>query len=119
MTLSKNAKDAIMLGALCAISYLAVYFAKNILGAVTPQLIGDGIFTAEYIGKISSLYFIFYAVGQLINGILGDKIKARYMLSGCFKFSFCLCSRQYRLEKSCTCMDRTYGYRYCNIFALR
>ena len=82
MTLSKNAKNAIMLGGLCAVSYLAVYFAKNILGAVTPQLIEDGVFTAEYIGKISSLYFIFYAVGQLINGILGDKIKARYMLSG-------------------------------------
>lgn len=87
MSLSKNAKDAIMLGGLCAIAYLAVYFAKNILGAVTPQLIEDGVFTAEYIGKISSLYFIFYAVGQLINGIIGDKIKARYMLSGGLLFA--------------------------------
>jgi len=77
-----NVRNALLLGTLCSISYLAVYFARNILGTVTPQMIESGLYTAEYIGKVSSLYFIFYAVGQLINGILGDKIKARYMISG-------------------------------------
>ena len=37
--------------------------------------------TEQYIGNLSSLYFIFYAIGQLINGALGDKIKARYMIT--------------------------------------
>ena len=37
-------------------------------------------YTEEFIGKISSLYFIFYAVGQLINGAIGDKIKAKWMI---------------------------------------
>ena len=32
-------------------------------------------------GTLSSAYFIFYAVGQLINGIIGDKVKAVYMIS--------------------------------------
>ncbi len=73
-------RNAIYIGSLCAISYLAVYFARNILGAVTPQMIDIG-FTDSYLGKAGSLYFIFYAIGQLINGIIGDKIKARYMLS--------------------------------------
>ncbi|MBQ6998343.1 MAG: MFS transporter [Clostridia bacterium] len=77
-----NVRNAFLLGGLCSISYLSVYFARNILGTVTPQMIESGLYTAEYIGKVSSLYFIFYAVGQLINGILGDKIKARYMISG-------------------------------------
>ena len=80
MTLSKNAKNAIMIGALCSISYFAVYIARNILSAVTPQMVELG-YTEEYIGRISSLYFVFYAVGQLINGSIGDKIKAKWMIS--------------------------------------
>lgn len=79
--MKKSVKNAVAIGILCSVSYLAVYFARNILGAVTPQMIGTGDFTTEYIGTLSSLYFICYAVGQLINGAIGDKIKARYMIS--------------------------------------
>ena len=78
--MNEKVKNALFLGALCSISYLAVYIARNILGAVTPQMQEGGIFTKEYIAKASSLYFIFYAVGQLINGAIGDKIKAKYMM---------------------------------------
>ena len=80
MKLSKNAKNAIMIGTLCSVSYFAVYVARNILGAVTPQMLSSGM-TEEYIGKISSLYFIFYAFGQLINGFIGERIKAKWMIS--------------------------------------
>ena len=79
MKLSQNAKNAVMIGSLCSISYFAVYIARNILGAVTPQMVECG-YTEEYIGAISSLYFIFYAVGQLINGAIGDKIHAKWMI---------------------------------------
>lgn len=34
---------------------------------------------SENIGTMSSIFFLTYAVGQLVNGILGDKIKARYL----------------------------------------
>jgi OPA family glycerol-3-phosphate transporter-like MFS transporter len=77
---NKNVKNAIYIGVLCSVSYLAVYFARNILGAVSPQMIEVG-YAETYIGKLSSIYFICYAIGQLINGIIGDKIKARYMIS--------------------------------------
>ena len=50
---NKNVRNAIMLGGLCSTSYLAVYIARNILGAVTPQMIEGGV-TEEYIGTISS-----------------------------------------------------------------
>ncbi len=73
-------RNAILIGGLCSISYLAVYIARNMLSAVSPQMIEKG-FSTEFIGSISSLYFILYAVGQLINGVIGDKIKARYMIS--------------------------------------
>ncbi|MBQ7821130.1 MAG: MFS transporter [Clostridia bacterium] len=78
---NKDVRNAIFLGTTCSVSYLGVYFARNVLGAVSPQMIETGAFTNEYIGSVSSLYFIFYAVGQLINGVIGDKIKAKYMIS--------------------------------------
>lgn len=78
---SSSVRNAICIGTLCSISYLGVYFARNILSVVTPQIIEGGAYSEEYIGSISSMFFIFYAVGQLINGLVGDKIKARYMIS--------------------------------------
>ena len=78
---NKRAREALFIGLLCSISYLAVYIARNVLSTVTPQMVEGGEYTKEYIGEISSLFFIFYAIGQLLNGFLGDKIKARYMLS--------------------------------------
>ncbi len=79
----KNVKvrNALLLGVLCSVSYLAVYIARNVLGAVTPQMIASGGYTEEFIGSVSSVYFVFYAVGQLINGVIGDRIKARNMIS--------------------------------------
>ena len=81
MAISAEAKKAIKLGSLCSVSYLAVYIARNILGTLTPQMILGDTFTTENIGTLSSIYFITYAIGQLINGIIGDRIKAKYMLS--------------------------------------
>ena len=80
MKISDKARMALFIGTLCSISYFAVYIARNALSAVTPQMLESG-FTEAYIGKISSIYFIVYAIGQLINGFVGEKIKARYMIS--------------------------------------
>ena len=80
MALSKSVKNAIKLGTLCTISYFAVYVARNVLSAITPRLLLIG-YTENFIAKLSSLYFIAYAIGQLINGVIGDRIKAKYMLS--------------------------------------
>ncbi|MBQ8558439.1 MAG: MFS transporter [Tyzzerella sp.] len=81
MLKNKKVKNAIFIGTLCSVSYLGVYFARNILSAVTPQIIESGQSTTEFIGTLSSIYFAFYAIGQLINGIIGDRVKARYMIS--------------------------------------
>ena len=76
-----SVKRAILIGTICSVSYLGVYIARNILGAVTPQMISSGVSTTESIGTLSSIYFITYAVGQLINGIIGDRISPKYMIS--------------------------------------
>lgn len=75
-------KKAIRIGLLCTIAYLAVYVARNILGVVSPGMIETGRYTEAYIGTISTGYLIAYACGQLLNGAIGDKIIARYMISG-------------------------------------
>ena len=81
LQLSDAAKKAVKIGLLCSISYLAVYVARNTLGAVSPKMIESGDFTTENIGTLSSLFFISYAVGQLINGAIGDRIKSKIMIS--------------------------------------
>lgn len=105
---NEKVKNAILIGTLCSISYLAVYLARNILSAVTPQLVSGGVYTKETIGAFSSFYFVFYAVGQLINGAIGDKIKARYMIS----FGLILagvCSFIFPLVKSAEVVKYVYG----------
>lgn len=81
MKLSPAARKAFLLGGLCSISYLAVYVAKGALSAASPGMTAEGAFSTELIGTLSSTYFIVYAIGQLINGFIGDRIKAKYMIS--------------------------------------
>ena len=83
--MTQKAKKALMIGSMCFFSYLAVYLARNILSAVTPAMQSQG-FAKESIGLASSIYFYTYAVGQLINGLIGNKVKAKYMM--CFGLAF-------------------------------
>ncbi len=85
--MKQNTKNALLLGTLCSFSYLAVYVSRNILSTVSPLMTEDGSFTTEQIGTLSSLFFISYAVGQLINGTIGDKIKSKYMISAGLLFA--------------------------------
>ena len=53
---NEKVKNAICLGFLCSVAYLAVYYARNILGAVNPQIIEGGFYTKDQLGSISSTY---------------------------------------------------------------
>ena len=75
-------RQAISIGSISSVLYLFVYVVRNVLSAIAPQMIEKQIFTTEFVGKMSSVFFISYAIGQLINGILGDKFKSRNMV--CF-----------------------------------
>lgn len=80
MKLSKDAINAMRITLLCSLTYLAVYIAKNILSALSPQMLESGVVTQQALGSFSSAYFTCYALGQLINGRTGDRVKARYMI---------------------------------------
>lgn len=81
------ARNAVFLGMTCSAAYLAVYITRNTLGAVSPQMIQDGVLATEQVGSLSTIYFITYAVGQLINGMIGDRIKAKYMICAGLAFA--------------------------------
>ena len=74
-------KNAIVIGLTSTLSYLAVYIARNVLSAVSPTLISRGLFNESNIGTLSSIFFFSYAVGQLINGVIGDFVKSKYMIA--------------------------------------
>lgn len=78
---TKDSKHAFYIGAICALGYVACYFAKNLLGVVSPYMIEEGFYDIQYIGLLSTANMLFYAVGQLVNGIIGDRIKSKYMIS--------------------------------------
>ena len=88
--ISKAAKKAILIGSMCSLSYLAVYFAKNVLGPCVPGMVEMGAFTREDTTNMASVYFIVYALGQLINGSIGNHVSAKYMISvGLFMAGVC------------------------------
>lgn len=79
--MNNKVKNAIFIGALSAFSYLACYFCRNILSVVSPEIIKSTDITVEFIGTLSTFNMLCYAGGQLVNGIVGDKIKAKYLVS--------------------------------------
>ena len=85
---------ALKIGALCIVTYTASYIMRNVLSVSSVQMLKDG-FTKDKIGSISSIYFMAYAFGQLVNGRLGDKAKIwllRDFLCQAFQqFVFYLC----------------------------
>lgn len=80
-TEKSNVNNAIIIGFTCVFIYAGYYYLKNVLSVFTPQMIENSeMFTKESIAGFTSVYMILYAVGQLINGTLGDVIHPRYMI---------------------------------------
>lgn len=99
--MKKSAKNAFIIGATCTVAYMFIYFVRNILSVVSPEMIEKGVVSEEQIGALSSVFFITYAIGQLINGIIGDRVKAKYMMSlglilaGITNLPFCIYNVDY------------------------
>ncbi len=80
--LKTNYRAAAGLGFVSIFSYLASYYARNLLSVATPSMLADGAYTSDYIGLFSSAYFLTYALGQLVNGFVGESVHPRYMIFG-------------------------------------
>lgn len=79
MKIGSEAKNAVIMGVICSIAYMTVYFSRNILSVAAPEMLNFG-YTTEYIGVLSTAFMLTYAVGQLVNGIIGDYVKPKYMI---------------------------------------
>ncbi len=71
---------AILIGVAFCLAYLASYFIRKLLGLSRTDIIDEKIFSNLELDSFQSLYMIFYAAGQLINGIIGDFLPPRRMI---------------------------------------
>lgn len=69
-----------LLFALCWMVYAASYLGRYNYSSVMSQMIASGLLTTEHAGYIATAYFVLYGLGQIINGILGQKISPFKMM---------------------------------------
>lgn len=65
---------------LCWLVYFTSYIGRLNYSSAMTVMIEDGVLTAARAGAISMAYFFAYAAGQLINGLLGDKVHPGRMI---------------------------------------
>lgn len=76
-----NISTSRYLFAICFLVYCTSYIARGSFSFVRSTMIEGGAIGEEIAGAISAAYFIFYALGQLINGFLGDKLPPFWMVT--------------------------------------
>lgn len=74
-------KTSIALLAICFMVYACGYIGRQNYSVALNDMINEGIVTNDIKGVVSSVYFIAYALGQIVNGILADK-KSPFVLVG-------------------------------------
>ena len=74
-------RKAISMGFISVFAYIASYYSRSLLSVATPNMLQSGEYTTEFIGLLSSVQFLVYAAGQLVNGLAGDMINPKYMIS--------------------------------------
>ena len=70
---------AFHIGTTCVFTYMIGYYMRKLLSVTTPVLLTQG-YTESFIGVLSFAYMLMYAVGQLVNGRLGDRVHPRWMI---------------------------------------
>ena len=86
---------------LCTIAYFASYFSRKTFAVVMVEMLEKGAIDRGVAGLVGTALFVFYGLGQLISGYLGDKISPKYlMFSGLMVSAVCnlllpLCENQY------------------------
>lgn len=66
---------------LCYVAYVAIYAARLNLSMASPAMIAGGVLTEVQYGFIGSAFFVTYACGRLLNGMIGDRTAPWIMIS--------------------------------------
>ena len=65
---------------LCVV-YMCISFARANYTASVAYIVGRGIFTKSAAGFISSSFYVFYSIGQIVGGRLVDKFMPKRMVT--------------------------------------
>lgn len=80
MEQKKVNRSATRLFWLCFLSYTYSYIGRKNFSACLPAMIAQGFLTKSLGGYITTAYMILYGTGQLISGIVGSRVKPKYMI---------------------------------------
>ena len=73
--------------------YASAYFGRTCYSAAIASIVNDGIYSKADIGIVGTVFFVCYGVGQIVNGILGDRINPfKMVLFGAFLSGICCIS---------------------------
>lgn len=73
---------AVFLAGLCSLAYFTSYVSRYTFTVCVSELTSPsvGLMTDGDAGIICMMLFIFYGCGQLMSGMLGDRVKAEYLV---------------------------------------
>lgn len=69
------------IGGMCFLAYMGCHIGKNILASLMPQIIAAVPDSAVTLGSMTSVFLLTYGIGQLINGVIGTFIPAKWLVS--------------------------------------
>ncbi len=72
-----NARGAL---ALCWAAYAASYISRSNMAVSLARIVSEGGWPLADLSLLGTLFFVFYAVGQLVNGRIGDFAPPRLMI---------------------------------------
>lgn len=73
--------------------YASAYFGRTCYSAAIASIVSNGIYTKADIGIVGTVFFICYGVGQIVNGIVGDRVNPfKMVLCGAFLSGLCCVS---------------------------
>lgn len=91
---SMKSKKPFIIFILCWSAYALAYFGRVNISVALPSIQESFGWSKTTLGLIGTSFFAFYALGQLFNGLMGDKLNPRWFVftglavSGILNFSF-------------------------------
>lgn len=85
----------------CWTAYCASYLGRINYTAALTAIVADGVFSKPHAGFIGTVYFFCYGAGQILSGILGDRVSPYKMIGAGLAGTVCaniimpLCSSSY------------------------
>lgn len=75
---------------MCTVAYFASYFSRKTFAVVMVDMLKNNVIDRDIAGIVGTALFVFYGIGQLISGYLGDKLPPKYlMFSGLMVSALC------------------------------